>query len=106
MDVVILEAAEQDLKELRSYILKNFSAKTWQHTYKHIKESVRSLQTFPLAGSMPDELADLNLLQYRQIISGQNRIIYELRQNRIYIHIISDTRRDMSTLLTKRLLRI
>jgi toxin ParE1/3/4 len=106
MNIVFLEAAEQDLGELREYILKNFSAKTWQHTYEQIKESIRSLQRFPLAGSMPNELHELNLSQYRQLISGQNRIIYEIRQNTIYVHVISDARRDMKSLLTRRLLRI
>ena len=30
--VVVLDSAEQDLKELRAYILKNFSADTWRTT--------------------------------------------------------------------------
>lgn len=35
-----------------------------------------------------------------------NRIIYEVRQDAIYIHIIVDTRRDFNALLTRRLLRV
>lgn len=34
-----------------------------------------------------------------------NRVIYEVRQEIIYIHIVADTRKDMKTLLTQRLLR-
>ena len=48
----------------------------------------------------------LNLSQYRQVVSGLNRIIYEVRQDTIYIHIIVDSRRDMNALLTRRLLRV
>ena len=45
--VVILESAEHDLKELRSYIVRNFSIKTWQNTYDKIKAVIRNLKTFP-----------------------------------------------------------
>ncbi|MCU6432552.1 type II toxin-antitoxin system RelE/ParE family toxin [Undibacterium sp. Jales W-56] len=104
--VVILDAAEQDLKELRTYILKNFSLETWRTTYGKIKEAIRNLQNFPQAGAIPEEIEKLNLTQYRQVLSGMNRVIYEVRQDVIYIHIVVDARRDMNALLTRRLLRI
>lgn len=104
--VVILESAEYDLKELRSYIVKNVSLTTWQNTYDKIKEVIRNLKTFPYTGSIPEEIEKLNLIQYRQVISGMNRIIYEVRQDTLYIHIIVDGRRDLTSLLTRRLLRV
>lgn len=104
--VVILDSAEQDLKELRAYILKSFSLDSWHTTYAKIKEAIRNLQTFPQAGSIPDEIEKLNLTQYRQILAGMNRIIYEVRQDTIYVHVIVDARRDMDSLLTRRLLRV
>jgi plasmid stabilization system protein ParE len=103
--IVILASAEQDMKELRSYIIKNFSLATWQDTYNKLKDTIRSLKDFPFAGAIPEELERLNLTQFRQVISGMNRVIYEVRQEIIYIHIIADTRKDMKTLLTQRLLR-
>lgn len=104
--VVILESAEQDLKEIRSYILKNFSADTWRTTYAKIKEAIRNLQNFPQAGCIPEEIEKLNLTQYRQVLSGMNRVIYEVRQDTVYVHVIVDVRRDMESLLTRRLLRV
>ena len=101
-----MESAEYDLKELRSYIVKNFSLETWRHTYGKLKQAIRNLKTFPLAGSIPEEIGKLNLSQYRQVLSGMNRIVYEIRQDTIYIHIVVDARREMGALLTKRLLRI
>lgn len=106
LKVVILESAEHDLKELKGYIVKNFSVETWRNTYDKIKEVIRNLKTFPHAGSMPEEFDKLNLSQYRQVLSGMNRIIYEVRQDTIYIHIITDARRDLTSLLTRRLLRV
>ena len=47
LKVVILESAEHGLKELRSYIVKNFSLKTGQNTYDKIKAVIPNLITFP-----------------------------------------------------------
>jgi plasmid stabilization system protein ParE len=105
MRVVLLASAEQDVKELRSYILKNFSRLTWQTTYGKLKESVGNLATHPYLGAIPDELEALQLTQYRQILSGKNRVIYEVRQDTVFIHAIMDTRRDMMSFLMARLLR-
>jgi toxin ParE1/3/4 len=105
MKVVILDSAEQDLKDLRSYIVKNFSQATWLKTYSKLKESIRNLATFPLLGAVPHELESLNMNQYRQIVSGMNRVIYEPRADAVYIYMIVDTRRDLETLLMQRLMR-
>lgn len=66
LKVVILESAEHDLKELKAYLVKNFSVETWQNTYDSIKEVIRNLKIFPHVGSIPEELSKLNLGQYRQ----------------------------------------
>ena len=106
MKIVILESAEYDLKELKDYLVKNFSIGTWKNTYNKLKKVIRNLKDFPDLRTTPDELEKLHLSQYRQVISGMNRIIYEVRRDIIYIHVIMDTRRDTMSLLTRRLLRI
>lgn len=105
MKIVILASAELDLHDLCTYIVKDFSAATWQKTFKQIKASIRNLASFPLLGAVPDELQTLNLTQYRQVLSGRNRIIYEVRQDTIYIHLIVDSRRDLPSFLLRRLVR-
>jgi plasmid stabilization system protein ParE len=103
--VVILESATQDLKDLQRSVSESFSADAWRNAHDKIRECIRNLKVFPYAGSIPDELENLGLTQYRQILSGMNRIIYEVRMVTIYIHMIGDARRDMKSLLTKRLFR-
>lgn len=105
MKVVLLESAQADLVSLRSYIVKNFSTATWQATYSKLKEAIRNLGTFPHLGGVPEELETLNLTQYRQILSGMNRIIYEVRQDTVYVHLVVDTRRDLKGVLMGRLMR-
>lgn len=102
---VFLRSAEQDIKELRSYIIKNFGKGAWQDCYTKIKTSVGVIETHPHGGNIPEELESLNLTQYRQVLSGMNRIIYEVRQETAYIHIACDARKDMKSVLTRRLLR-
>lgn len=103
--VVILQSAETDLKELRTYLIKQFSNQTWQSTYASLKAAVRNLGAQPYSGSVPEEIEKLNLGQYLQVISGMNRVIYETREQRVFIHIIADTRKNLPTLLMKRLLQ-
>jgi toxin ParE1/3/4 len=105
MKVVILDSAHADLQGLRRYIVKNFSAATWQSTFSKLKDAIRNLAEFPLLGAIPPELETVHLMQYRQLHSGMNRIIYEVRGDTVYVHIIADTRRDMQALLMERLVR-
>ena len=104
-NVVFLHSAERDLLELRDYVGKNFGRIAWRTSYKQINHAVIRLKTFPLEGYVPDELASLNVTQYRQVVAGMNRVIYEVRGQMLYIHIVCDTRKDMLSLLTRRLLR-
>lgn len=105
MKVYFLHGAEEDLKDLRRYILRAFGELSWQDSYTKTKETIRLLQSTPESGSVPDELADLQIGRYRQLLSGMNRILYEIREDAIYIHIVCDSRKDMRTLLSRRLLR-
>ncbi|WP_085725485.1 type II toxin-antitoxin system RelE/ParE family toxin [Pseudomonas sp. R37(2017)] len=105
LKVVILQSAETDLKELRNYLIKQFSNQTWQSTYANLKVAIRNLGIQPLAGSIPEEIDKLNLSQYRQILSGMNRVIYEIRGQTVFVHIIADTRKSLPALLMKRLLQ-
>jgi toxin ParE1/3/4 len=95
LSVVFLKSAEQDLIELKSYLVKNFGEASWPSSYKGIKKSFGMQEKYPLRGKIPEELENLNLTQYRQVISGMNRIIYQVRQEIVFIHILCDVRKDM-----------
>ena len=82
MNVVFLHSAERDLLELQAYVVKNFGKIAWRTSYKKIRSAVIRLKKFPLEGHVPDELASLNVTQYRQVIAGMNRVIYEVRAGR------------------------
>jgi plasmid stabilization system protein ParE len=102
--VVFLQSAELDIKDLRRYLLKNFGVQAWQRSYSTLKDSIAAIQSHPASGSIPGELTKLGLSRYRQVLSGKNRIIYELRGDTAYIHLVCDMRRDLQSMLTRRLL--
>src|SRR3989339_610505 len=105
LEVVILKSAKADLLDLRGYLTKQFGRDVWLESYAKIKATIDHLKTFPFSGTVPEALEKINLMQYQQVLSGKNRIIYEVRQNVVFVHLGSDSRRDMKTLLTRRLLR-
>lgn len=102
--VVILRGAESDLRELRRYIRQRFGAAVWDESRVALRKAFVRLASHPCAGHLPDELAALNLVQYRQVMVGMNRIIYELRDRTVYVHVVCDTRRDLRAVLLRRLL--
>src|SRR5260370_35265074 len=101
----IHEGAEEDTKDLRRYILKSFGAQTWKQSAAQLALTFANIRQFPQSGYVPAELADFGGLNFREALSGANRVIYEVRDDTIYIHVVVDTRRDLRTLLQKRLLR-
>jgi toxin ParE1/3/4 len=94
----ILAEAQEDTKDLRRYILRKQTSTQLAVTFGNIRR-------FPQSGYVPAELSDFGGLHFREALSGQNRVIYEVRDDTIYIHVVTDTRRDLRTLLQKRLLR-
>jgi toxin ParE1/3/4 len=63
------------------------------------------LATLAERGSIPKELEVLGIREYRQVVLGAYRIIYRLVEDRVFVYVIADGRRDMQSLLERRLLR-
>ena len=103
--VVILHSAKRDLKDIKSYLIRQFSTSTWQQSYDAMKQAMRLLESQPYAGSIPQEIEKLNLSQYRQVVCGMNRIIYEIRDPIIYVHTIADTRKNLQALPLQNLIQ-
>lgn len=105
MKVVILDSAKTDIRELKSYVINNFGAAAWLTTYGTIKQAFGMAQQHPKAGKTLPELDTLNIATYRQVLAGLNRVIYELRADAAYVHVVCDSRRALQGLLTRRLVR-
>jgi toxin ParE1/3/4 len=65
---------------------------------------VESLSRLPERGSYPRELVCLGIKEYRQTFFKPYRVIYRVADNIVMIYLIVDGRRDMQTVLARRLL--
>jgi toxin ParE1/3/4 len=59
---------------------------------------------FPERGSYPKELVSLGIKEYRQTFFKPYRVIYRATGSQVIIYLIADGRRDMQSVLARRLL--
>lgn len=103
-EVLFTEDAEQDLEDLYKYIAKFDSANNADHVLERLLSVTESLATSPERGSQPNELRSLGIQEYRQVFFKPYRVIYRVLDKRVVIYVIADGRRDMQSLLSRRLL--
>lgn len=104
-DVLITDGAEQDLEAIYDYICEFDSRTNANYVLSKLVKVAESLSRFPVRGSYPKELAALGIKEYRQVLFKPYRMIYRVIGNHAIIYLIADGRRDMQSLLTRRLLR-
>lgn len=62
------------------------------------------LDAFPERGSYPKELVSLGIKEYRQTFFKPYRVIYRITGRQVILYLIADGRRDMQSVLARRLL--
>ena len=99
--VVFLQSAADDLFEIRRYVIKHFSPSTWLDAYAN-QEGDRESGTLSRRRPCAARAARHSLSRDHR---RQNRVIYEVVGDIVYIHIICDCRQDFKTKLARRPLR-
>jgi toxin ParE1/3/4 len=102
--VFLTDAAARDLEELYDYIAGHDSPRKADHVLDQIEKAFFKLSEFPERGNYPKELLALGIREYREIFFKPYRIIYRVIDKNVYILLIVDGRRDMQSLLQRRLL--
>ncbi len=102
--VLLTRSAERDLEGIYDYIAEHDSQKNADYVLDKLLEVVETLTTFPERGAHPKELAALGIREYRQTFFKPYRIIYRVSGKQVFIYLIADGRRDMQTLLSRRML--
>lgn len=102
-EVLFTDDAAQDLMELYLYISEKDAVIKAERVLDKLEETCLNLAKLPERGGYPKELAALGIREYREIIVKPYRILYRIIENRVYIYLITDGRRDMLTLLEHRL---
>lgn len=103
-EVLLTQGAEQDLESIHDYIAEFDSVANANRVLDRLMEVVEGLAQFPERGSYPKELAALGIKEYRQTAFKPYRVIYRVMGSRVVIVLIVDGRRDMQSVLARRLL--
>jgi toxin ParE1/3/4 len=103
-EVVLTHDAERDLEQLYDYISEADSRKNADHVLERLLEVAETLSVHPERGSQPQELRALGMHEYRQVFFKPYRVIYRVTGKRVVVFLIADGRRDMQTLLSRRIL--
>ena len=102
--VLLTADAARDLEDIYQYIAVHDAPGKADHVLTNIEKVFGSLSESPERGVYPKELLALGIRDYREIFFKPYRVIYRVHGERVYIHIIADGRRDMQSLLARRLL--
>ena len=102
MKVEFTDYAKADLHDLRRHLRKYKPAGTWDEVRQQIQRLIHHLAKFPDSGSVPDELTDY-ADGFRQSLSSQQRIIYKVAGDKIYVHLICGQAQDLQEVLQRRL---
>ena len=70
-----------------------------------IEEAFFGLADNPERGAYPNELLEVGLREFREVYFKPYRIIYRVITQHVYVMVIADGRRDMQTILQRRLLQ-
>ncbi len=102
--VKVLAYAKDDYREMRGYVKRKFGDQVWMAVEADFKKMFKQIADMPLAGSVPEEIEAIGLVHYRQRLLGQTRVICQIKEVEIFIHMFVDTNRDFSTILYDRLM--
>lgn len=101
--VFLTEGAQRDLEDIYRYVAESASIARADSVLDRLIETAQSLSAYAERGSTPRELRSLGIQAYRELVVGPYRLIYRTLRRRVVVYVIADGRRDMQSLLLRRL---
>ena len=103
-EVLLTEESLRDPGDISTYIGEHDNQANAERVLDRIEKVFESLAEHPLRGNCPKELLALGMRDSRQVFFKPYRVIYRVAGQRVYVYVVADGRRDMQTLLARRLL--
>jgi len=103
-EVSLTQGAQRDLESIYDYITEFDCVANANAVLDQLMEVAAELARSPERVSYPGELVALGIKDYRQTAFKPYRVIYRVMGAQVVIYLIADGRRDMQTVLTRRLL--
>jgi len=101
--VVLTDDAKADLQDIYDYVADHDAPLKADQLLEKLEKLVESLKSFPGRGAATKELRDLGIREYREIYFKPYRVIYRTTGKTVAVYLIVDGRRDMQSLLLRRL---
>jgi toxin ParE1/3/4 len=102
--VEISPDALRDLEDIDDYIARHDGRAKADYVIARIEAVIDSLALTPERGPYLQELLPLGIREYRQVFFKPYRVIYGVKGKTVRVYLIADGRRDMPTLLSRRML--
>lgn len=103
--VRVSEEAEQDLIDIYRYVAIHDSVEKAAYLLEQLEPLCSSLAELPMRSHIPPELDRIGVTNYREVHFKPYRVIYEVIEQDVFVHCIQNERRDMQSLLERRLVR-
>jgi toxin ParE1/3/4 len=103
--VLLSAAAEHDLEDIYRYVAENDSIVNADRVLAGLEAACSRLASLPNSGNVPKELSLLGITEYREVHFKPYRVIYRVMKKTVVVYCVLDGRRDMQSLLQRRLLR-
>jgi toxin ParE1/3/4 len=102
--VVFSRFADDDINEIIDYYLIH-DAGYAKKLLDAFEKKALGLYEYPKRGRIVPELEKQNILDYRELIEGNYRMIYSIEDKNVMIHAIIDARRNIEDILMTKLLK-
>jgi len=103
--IKITSEAQKDIEDIYDYIAKKDTPQNAEHILDDLESLILSLNESPERGHYPPELSIQGIKEFREVIYKPYRTIYEISGKTVIAHLCIDGRRDMKSLLERRILR-
>jgi len=103
--VIFSRYAENDLLEIIDYFY-NINIQYAQNIFSNIETKIKGLNSYPERGRIVPELERQSIVDYRELIEENYRIIYSIQNKEVTVHSIIDARRNFEEVLVKKLLQM
>jgi toxin ParE1/3/4 len=104
MKVILAPCAVRDVEEIVQYMRARDSAEAARHVLDGLEHVISSLSALPSRGACVKELEALGIKSFRELYYKSFRVIYEVETDEVHVFCVADGRRDMVSLLEKRIL--
>jgi toxin ParE1/3/4 len=103
-EVLLTAGAERDVEAIHEYIAESDGPLRAAKWLDELRRVIDTLSRSPERGSRPKELLALGIKEYRQVLFKPYRVVYRVFERRVVVLLVVDGRRDLQSILARRLL--